>query len=276
MGTVRISATRSSPSTKFEIEADVVETDSANNRSKVRVYMKAYNGPSGNSTSQFNNSGSQRWWSNTEGARWHGPVAPFLPSGYAQNQLRWSEQTDYWLGHDGNGNAQLQFGMNVTYPPNTDADGDDYYSGIWAAPRIPRVPGAPGTPGVSSILPTGATISWGAATRGHADIDQYLLRMHTNPNPDAGGYTDYPLGGGTLARIVTGLTPGTRYYCKVYAHNADGYSAGSAVTTFETLAGGRAWDGSAWRNCKVRYWNGGAWQLVRVRTWDGSAWRNTR
>jgi hypothetical protein len=272
MGTVRIGGiVKASPSTQFWLEADWVASNSSANTSTLGVWLRAANGPSGSTASNFGGYGRQEGHAN--GYLFEHNGNPFLPSGVPQNGQRWHDYAERTFTHDGNGNLyDVGLAMRLVY-----GSIDEFHYGSITAPgRIPRAPGAPGTPSVSNILPTTATVAWSGAYRGHADIDQYLVRVHTNPNPDAAGYVDFAGGGGTFSRSLTGLVPGTRYYTKVYARNSDGYGPGSAVTTFQTLAGGRAWDGSAWRNCRVRYWNGSAWQLVRVRSWDGSQWRTTR
>lgn len=237
MGTVRISAFRTSPSTTFEIEADVIGQEPGNNRSLVRVYMVARNGPGGSTSSQFNNSGLQRWWNNTGQSSQHGPVSPFLPSGVPNGNERWREMYDYWLNHDGNGNAQLQFGMNVTYPPNTDADGDDYISGIWSAPRIGQAPGAPGAPTYSDIAATSVTLSWAAAPRGHADITNYNWEVWLS----GGGSPVLNVTGGVFYSDNTAdngtLQSNTLHSGRVRALNGDGWGPYSGWTDFLTLPG---------------------------------------
>lgn len=145
---------------------------------------------------------------------------------------------------------------------------------VSAAINRASVPATPKTPTASNVQPDRMTINWTLPANGGAPLDQMLLRRSTSPTFSS--YTDFVNSGSATSREVTGLTPGTTYYWRVYAHNSRGYSSASGTLTQATLAGGRAWDGTAWRNCRVRTWNGTAWQLCRVRQWDGTTWRTTR
>lgn len=95
------------------------------------------------------------------------------------------------------------------------------------------VPGTPGTPSASNVQPTSMTLSWAIPGNGGANIDQMLLRRSTDPN--FGSYVDYPLAGNVSSHSVTGLTPNTTYYWRVYAHNGIGYSSPSGTLTQATL-----------------------------------------
>lgn len=143
---------------------------------------------------------------------------------------------DYWWnrGHDGNGYGS-DFNACFSVDTNHSSIGDGTacaYEGY--PPRIPKVPQPPGAPTFSNVTPTSVTVTWsGSPDNMGAGIDSNLLRRNTNSNPDASGYVDTSTGAGTTTVNVTGLTPGTTYYFKTYAHNSQGYSGGSATTSIQ-------------------------------------------
>lgn len=276
MGTVRIGGiVKSGPSTQFWLEADWVAQDAANNRSLLRVWLRAANGPSGTSSSNFGGSGRQT--AHADGYLAEHSGNPFLPSGYGQNATRWHDSWDRWFSHDGEGNrGGVGLAMELQYGSVNEV----HYGGIEAPGRIAKPPTAPRNLRSGDILPTSAGVWYDApADNRGAGIEQYratwfeITADGSNPaiwdDYNSNGYTN-PQGGAGPA-----LKPGTTYHVYVYARNAAGWGPASTIA-LETLAGGRAWDGSSFRNCKVRAWNGSGWQLHRVRQWNGSAWVNTR
>lgn len=221
---------KSGPSTAFYASGEVIAQEIANNRSLIRVGIAAYNGPSGNSTSRYLSSGTQWGGISGVGVIVNHSTNPFLPAGYAQNQLRWSESGDVWVNHDANGYlGPLQIVMHVQY----DVYNEEYY-GYLDVPRIAKPPTAPGAPVASAVTTTGLTMTWALpGDNNGAGLDQMLLRRSSSP--DMSAYTDIVLPGGTTSTPVTGLTPGTQYYWAVYAHNAAGYSNRSGITAQATL-----------------------------------------
>lgn len=267
MGTVRIGPiNQSGPSTAFYMEADWVRQEG--NASILGVWLRAVN--TGNTSSNFLNAGVQRtWWGGGEFMRHQ--AQPFLPGGVGNGGTRWHDYTEHRFEHDANGFlGGIAFGMGLSYG---NVNGE-WYGSIDAPPRIPKAPGAVDWMTLSDVLPTSLRVDWGggAATNG-AGLDAYLVRWSTSAS--FAGYQDVLVPANEFSKTLTDLLPGTRYYVAVYAHNAVGFGP-ATVRDVETLAGGRAWDGSAFRNCRVRVWNGSAWQLARVRTWNGSAWVNSR
>ncbi|QDF18085.1 minor tail protein [Microbacterium phage Gilda] len=129
--------------------------------------------------------------------------------------------------------------------------------------RIPKPPSAPGTPSISNIDTTSVTASWAASNNNNgAGIDSYLLRWHTNPNPDAAGYQN--TSANNLSRQITGLTPGVTYYTKVYAHNSMGFSVGSGVRSFTTKSGAYVGAGGSFPAGEVLVGVGGSYQTAQV------------
>lgn len=147
-----------------------------------------------------------------------------------------------------------------------------------APPRIPQIPAPPSTMSVraGTVLPTSFGVDYTRGDNRGAGIeeDQVLWRRVSDgvdvwDDRGAGGYSN-PAGAGVQ------LTPGTLYDVFARSRNVRGWGPWAGPVRGETLAGGRTWDGSAMRNCRVRYWDGSQWRLCRVRAWDGSAWRNVR
>ncbi|MDI1465349.1 fibronectin type III domain-containing protein [Catellatospora sp. KI3] len=95
-------------------------------------------------------------------------------------------------------------------------------------------PTAPGNPGVSAITPTGATLTWTAATPGTAPLAGYVVfRLD--------GATETPIAvtpnATTTTATLTGLTPGTAYSVRVRARDTGGVLSGpSATVGFSTSA----------------------------------------
>ena len=97
------------------------------------------------------------------------------------------------------------------------------------------VPGAPTLLPIANIKPTSFDIPFnGPSSDGGAAIDHYLVRYgKTNP-PESGTYVEFSTTVGS-PNTRTGLDPGALYYVRVYAHNAVGYSASSAILSARTL-----------------------------------------
>lgn len=230
-------------------------------------------------------------------------IGRYLAYGYGS----WTNNTQYWSANLGgwaisgtwnipNANRYNDITLfDVTFSRNHDAAG--YGSGFTSTfsidtdhssigdgsvsvpeetpPRIPKAPGAPGTPVLTNALPTSIDAAWTApADNGGASITNYQVQVATDSGFSSVVKTVNA--GASLSTTITDLTPGIEYWVRVRATNSVGYGNYSSSASEETLAGGRVWDGSAWRNCKVWTWDGSQWRLCRVRTWDGSAWRNTR
>lgn len=232
-----IDVVRSSPSTRFVVDYETVN-DAANNRTLIKVWRAAYNGPAGDSTSKYNDRGSQAWWSNGNSGNAR-DQDPFLPSGYAQNQNRWDDYYTYYQGHDANGNAQLQFGMRLIYyigsGPGQNSN-NEYYSASYNLSRYPQAPGTMDPPTFSGIGPHAVTINWVAPSRGHADINNYDLHVCESAVHDPVTCTaHYGWTGSTAtSKNLTALKRNTTYYVALRAQNADGAGAWSPWASFTT------------------------------------------
>lgn len=92
----------------------------------------------------------------------------------------------------------------------------------------------PNTVNVTAITASSFTVNWTAPTGGSAATITYTLQITS----DSGyvlnvGASPYSLGAGTIARNITGLSPGTTYYFRILANNgcSSSYVTGSALTT---------------------------------------------
>lgn len=132
--------------------------------------------------------------------------------------------------------------------------------GPWkSVTTLSTIPSAPDSSWyIGNIDQQSATaLSINVADNGGSAVDQILVRVSTDPG--FATYTDYTAGNVTSVAI-TGLQPGTTYYAICYAHNANGYSAASAVRPFTTLPGVYVNVGGVWKNA-VPYVNvGGVWK----------------
>lgn len=139
---------------------------------------------------------------------------------------------------------------------------------IWAS----TYPSAPSPVGLDEITPTSMRYRFSGNSDGGSGILEWQAQLAT----DVAFTQNVQTVGSGGTTTFGGLTPSKRYYARSRGRNAWGWGAWSSTIDAETLSGARAWDGSAWRQCKVRRWNGTTWQYVRVRAYDGATWRNTK
>lgn len=243
-----------SPYVSFALEADVLSQSAGGNYTNVRFRLRASKGTG----SYFNGSGAQRgYYGPSVNFGTHSP-SPFLPSG----STGWNYSWDKRLDHDSNGyyrgSTSLALSMHLDY-----GNINEWHSGSMPIPRIPRAPGAPGTPSVSNVLPTSATLAWGAADRGHAAIIEYQVQTALNSGFTSGAAVATT--GTTRSYTPTNLTPGVTYHARVRARNSDGWGSWSSAVQFETLAGGRLKHNDTWVNATPWVKHNGEW--VRARPW---------
>ena len=130
---------KSGPSTRFYAVAEVISQNVAGNYSVIRQHVICYNGPNGNSSSYSGGPGGQSCSIDAYGISAEHTGNPFLPSGYAQNQLRWDDWNDQILYHDANGYlGPLSVRMGVSYSSVSESHWGTLY-----VDRIVQVPSKP-------------------------------------------------------------------------------------------------------------------------------------
>jgi len=67
----------------------------------------------------------------------------------------------------------------------------------------------------------------------------------------------------TTTAVASGLTPGSLYYFRVRANNADIGGAYTSIS-FIVASGAKLWTGSVWKPGVVRVWTGTGWKVAKV------------
>ncbi len=135
------------------------------------------------------------------------------------------------------------------------------------------VPPAPSIVGFSNVTQNAMTFQFAETGDGGSPIDGWFYKVSTDPTFVNAGWQAAPMSG-----IVTrtDLLPGTAYHWWAYGSNAVGGGIVSERASQTTRGGLAVWDGSGWREHRVREWDGSQWRLCRVREWDGATWRQTQ
>jgi hypothetical protein len=272
--TDRISSTRSSPSTTFVLEADVVESDMANNRSRVRCYLRCNN--AGNSSSYYGGSGYQAGSIDGVGEFGRHSGNPFLPSGYGSGAQRWRDGPfDVWIGHDANGyHGDIVLRMALVYGSINDSS---MVAGL-ALPRIARPPAAPSSLSVraGSVTPTNFGVDYTRGDNMGAGIDQDHAEWSRVSDGvvvwnDYGpsGYTS-PNGGATPG--APALTPGTDYRVRVRSHNAAGWGSFSGYVTQRTLSSVYVGKGGTYVAGQIYVGKGGSYVPAQILVGKGGSY----
>lgn len=231
------------------------QTDNANNRSTYAWALEAF-GPVTSTPSYFLDA---RTFGATAGSDFHPSHNLDFRGGVTKINI--GSGTTGWFTHDANGYLNIATRCWANDLPVFGSV--DSGTGWLYTDRIPKPPTAPGAPSFSAVDTTSVTVSWAASGNNNgAAIESYLLRRHTNPNPDASGYVDSV--GNNLSRAVTGLTPGVTYYFKVYAANSQGFSPGSAVGSVTMKSGAYVGAGSAFPAGEILAGVGGSFQSAQV------------
>jgi hypothetical protein len=219
-------------------------------------------------------SGSTWYWSSNFGG--HAPSGGFnVP--YAERNNTFKDL--YWgyfnKGHDAGGYLGA-FGCASWIDTDHGSTGDGGASTTEeAAPRIPKRPSTPGAPSFTEVTPTSVRVSWGgSADNGGSNIDAYLLRWRNASPFNGSGYSETFQG--NTSRVVSGLTPGVRYYWGVYAHNGSadngGYSNPSPESSLLQPSGVYVSDGSKWVATQSNISDGAAWDSIQPTISDGDSW----
>lgn len=134
---------------------------------------------------------------------------------------------DVTIYHDANGNASIPVAGKISATGTSGIGGPTQIpTGTFTLPRIPKPTSAPRSPAVTAGIGE-ATLSWVVpADNGGSAVTGY--RVFYSVNANMSGATSIDVGNVT-SRVVTGLTPGLRYYFTVAAINVAGLSPQSAT-----------------------------------------------
>lgn len=244
MATNRISSKQVSPATTFYLDADVIQTDTANRRWKIRYYLRAINGPGGNSSSQYGGSGAQIGkGNNNEFGRHSGN--PFLPGGYGDLASRWSNGPwDRWVNANANG---YWAGTSTTYPLQMQLSYGSVNTTLSGSITLPRIGGVPAKPLKPEFKSAGAQAIFftifGPANNG-SPITTYRLQAARNSTFTTGLVA---WSSGASNQVASGLRPDTDYWIRYQAVNAFGAGPFSDALQARTLAMRRR----AWAWCRA-------------------------
>lgn len=178
-------------------------------------------------------------------------------------------------GDVGNVNSYTATGLNkaTTYYARVrthNSVGYGAFSGGVGASTSATVPDQVATPTVTAPTTGGFTVDWVAPGNGGSALTSYDIQVSKDNFATVAAQW---LGYVGSSKVLTGLSPGSKYRARVRANNAVGAGAFSAASAeIQTLGGVKVWNGSAFIEGIVRSWNGSAWVVVVVRKWNGSAW----
>ncbi len=232
MATRRITSTQSSPTVTFFLDADVVETDLANRRWKIRFYMGA-----SKSTSSFQNgAGNQTgtYNGNLFGSHNANPFLPLGSSGWYDGPWEvwvYANAQGYWNGTS----TTLPLAMGMYYEGvNTAGTGSIELPQMGTVPPPP----IPQDPTPDQITATSMRFQFNSAGDGGSPIIRWEYQYSTSPTFASG---NSPILNGLSGTVVpTGMTPGTTYYFRVRGVNGIGTGAWTSGTWSGTTLTGSA------------------------------------
>lgn len=223
------------------------------------------------------------------------PSSPATPS--LSNVTSTSVDVTFTDGSDGGSAIDLReigYGTNGASPTSTIAsDGSDTVTGLtpgtlyyfwarthnavgyssWSA-RVNattlRVPDAPAAPSLSSIGPVAITVSWTPPYNGGSAITGYEVGYSTSNTLPPASTT-----AATSPKVISGLTPGTKYYFWVRAQNAVGFSDWSSSVNADTIAGARIKVSGVWVFAIPYVKDAGTWKLSVPYVKHAGIWKET-
>jgi len=224
------------PSTRFYLNADVVETQAApagagNGRWRVRLYLQAFNL---GSTGSFDNGyGEQNGYANGVHRISH-TGSPFLPAGYANGAQRWEDgPLDFWVNANSNGywsGTSTTYGLHMAVACPAFSSGTQV--GSIQLPRIAQVPPAPSPIGLDEITGTSMRYRFSGNGDGGSAIIRWEYQRSTTSNFSSG---NGPITTSTGTSTATGLANRTKYYFRSRGVNAVGNGPWSSVINATTL-----------------------------------------
>lgn len=138
-----------------------------------------------------------------------------------------------------------------------------------ATARTQTVPTAPQAPLLSSVTATTVDIAFYPNSDGGTAITAWQIGWGTSSTTPTSSVS------AKSPQILSGLTPGTKYYIFVRAQNSVGWSAWSKPTMMITVAGAYILVGSTWK-LAIPYVNvGGTWKMAEAWARNAGAWSRT-
>lgn len=156
---------------------------------------------------------------------------------------------------------------NTTYYARVRFSNNTFGYGAWGGwASFKTGSGLPGPPAESWSISsteqdTVTAIGITVPDNGGSAVDGILFRINTTASDTGASDTYAPAY--VVAGSIGGLIPGTQYYMRLFAHNANGYSVGTAWKAFTTKEGAWVNVGGVWKQA-VPYVNvGGVWKIAQ-------------
>lgn len=127
----------------------------------------------------------------------------------------------------------------------------------WTMDSINRLPVAPSAPAYSDTRQTSTLVSFTPNSDGGTPITAYQLGYGLTSAADTSTIS------ATSPQLVTGLLPARKYYFRVRAQNAVGWSAWSGITSVTTLAGARINVGGVFKTAVPYVRHAGVWEPAK-------------
>lgn len=144
--------------------------------------------------------------------------------------------------------------------------------GAWsgrASATTQQAPTAPQAPLLSNATATTVDVAFYPNSDGGSAISAWQVGWGTNPTAPTSTVS------AKSPQVLSGLTPGTKYYIFVRAQNFVGWSAWSKPTMMITVAGAYVLVGTTWK-LAIAYVNvGGTWKMAETWGRSAGAWSRT-
>jgi hypothetical protein len=181
-------------------------------------------------------------WCGTSGFNTHGDFVGTIRNGWdtavsVPGVSIWGDLVkvtgvEHWVDHAADGSLNIPIGIVSGEVLNTSFNA---VSGVqtFTLSDYARVPGAVATPTASAVTASGMTWSWNAPASA-VTITEYLLEYSSSS-----GFANSTVvsTGTSRSKAITGLAAGTKYYARVGARSADGWSPEGGHGSQLTLPG---------------------------------------
>lgn len=233
--TDRIVINRTSPSTRFILEADTVGLG------LIHMYLRAEN--TGNTTSYDNNAGWQAALIDGYGEFGRYSAKPFQVKGLGGGARRW--RVGPYGAYVGDPAGGVTLRMTLHY-------------GNTAVVGHAIQPQAPSPTWFGDVQATELTYMFSGRGNGGAAIEAWECQLATSPGFEAGTIVSHVRSSGTTR--FTNLMPATRYYARSRGLNSLGWGWWSATGVVDTLSGARLHTGGVLRHAVPYVWTGNGWK----------------